>query len=443
MNRRRITALLALALIATASAFAFDWGGYLDNTTGLASAPVGAANADGEPVSVVLVQSTTLALFADVALGNWDLEAQGSYTFTPAVPLLFDLDMATIGTDVIASGAGATTFGFSAGRDRYRDSVGYLLNHPLDGIKFNVNQARSAFRFGVGTTALLQRPSNRIVLGTLDILDQAEGTQIFASPRLIATFDYRILEAIAGQHLSVAATINEDLRPQDQLTAPRTEVEDPRAGGLVDTQYVSLSLNGAISPNLFQSFYYTLNTGSRLEFIETQQSGTGSWYQYQSFVGHMAGLELTYFLPTVLNSRARLFGQFSTGDTSWAGAFVPLSPSTYSDVFTLQPGNSAHLGVSYSLRPLSVIDLDILQTELRAVTYFRTSGTGEVSEPSVDPTSDGAYVGSDINLILTAVPLSDLRVVLKSGLFVPNSAVMSSDNENVDFQVTLQAVLRF
>ena len=437
MTVRRLIALGALALIALTPAVAFDWGGYLDNTTGLASAPVGAEN------ETLFVQSTSLALWADVALGNWDLEAQGMYNFTLAVPVLFDLNSFTLGTDVIASEAGATTFGFSMGRDRYADSVGYLLNHPLDGVKININQPRSSFRFGLGTTALLQRPTNRVVLGTLDILDLSDGTRFFASPRLIGTFDYRILEAIGTQHLTFGVTINEDLRAADQLTEPGTEIEDPTAGGLVDTQYASVSLSGPIIPNLYQTFYYTLNAGSELEYVADDASTTGSWYQYQSFLAHMAGLEVTYFLPQVLNSRARLFGQWSTGDTTWADAFVPLSPSTYSDVFTLQPGNSAHLGVSYSLRPLAVIDLDILQAELRAVTYFRTSGTGEVSEPAVDPASSGAYVGSDINLILTAVPFSDLRVVLKGGLFVPNGDVMSPDNENVDYQVTLQGVLRF
>jgi hypothetical protein len=437
MKSTRLTALIILLVLAAAPGFAFDWGGYLDNTTGIASAPVGAAS------PVLLVQSTSLALWATAELGNWDLDAQGSYTFTPAIPLLFDLDRFTFGTDVIATDAGATSFGISLGRDRFRDVTGYVLNHTLDGVKLQINQARSSFRLGVGTTALLQRPTNQIVLGTLDILDLSDGTKIFAPARLIGTVDYRIIEAIAGQHLTVSATFNQDLRPEDQLTAPGTELADPTAGGSVDTQYVSLSLSGALTPGLYQTFYYTLNTGRQLEFVEDAKSSTGSWYQYQNTLGHMAGLELSYFLPEVLNSRARVFGQFSTGDSSWSDSFVPLSPSSFSDVFTLQPGNSSHLGVSYSLRPLAAIDLDILQTELRAVSYFRTSGSGEVSEPSVSPASSGSYVGSDINLIVTAVPFSDLRLVFKSGLFVPNGDVMSPENENVDYQVTLQGVLRF
>jgi len=66
-----------------------------------------------------------------------------------------------------------------------------------------------------------------------------------------------------------------------------------------------------------------------------------------------------------------------------------------------------------------------------------------VSEAAVDPASDGAYVGTDVNLVLTAVPFSDLRLVLKGGVFAPNRAVMSPENDSVDYQVTLQGVLRF
>jgi hypothetical protein len=95
------------------------------------------------------------------------------------------------------------------------------------------------------------------------------------------------------------------------------------------------------------------------------------------------------------------------------------------------------------VRPLAALGSDVLQTELRSVSYFRSAGSGSVSEPTVNSASDDTYVGTDVNLVLTAVPFSYLRLVLKSGIFAPNSAVMSSGNEDIDYQVTLQGVLRF
>ena len=413
---KRLLVLLVMILVAGSLA-AFDFGGYLDNTTGLRNAPVGAPNA------VQLIQSTTLALWVNQPLGAWTLDAQGSYTFTPTIPLLFDLDRLTLGTDVIASEAGATTFGFTIGRSTFTDPTGSILNHTLDGLRLQVNRTRSSFRFGAGTTALLQKPTNQIILSTPDILDLSEPSVRFAPPRLIAQFEYRALEAFAGQHLTLAALMQEDLRPTDELTPVGSEIEDPTAGGRVDTQYATLALSGPLGPGIFHRLYYTLNSGRRLEYVESEKSGTGSWYQYEEILAHMAGAELTWFLPQTLNSRARLFGLYSTD------AFVPLSPSSYSDVFTLQPGNSAHIGVSYSLRPLAGLGSDVLQTELKSVSYFRSAG--------------GGYVGTDFNVIVTAVPLSDVRLVLTGGAFVPEPAMMSPQDEGIDYQVTLQGVVRF
>jgi hypothetical protein len=61
----------------------------------------------------------------------------------------------------------------------------------------------------------------------------------------------------------------------------------------------------------------------------------------------------------------------------------------------------------------------------------------------VDPGKNGSYVGTDLNLSLTAQPFSDLRIVLAGGIFLPNAAVMTTGNEKVDYQVTLQGVFRF
>ncbi|MFW5743793.1 MAG: hypothetical protein ACOCW3_06155 [Spirochaetota bacterium] len=434
--------LFGVFVLLAASVIAFDWGGYLDNTTGYANVPPGGETIDG------LIQRLEGGLWLEQSVGEWTLDAHGFLRWTPAdsPKLLADLNRLTLSTDVTASEAGAATFGFTVGRSRYADATGHVLDHTLDGVKLHLNMRRASFRFAAGTTALIQKPANAIVLSRLDAADLSEPTKLFAPARLIADFEYRMLELFAGQDFAVAATTQEDLRPEEELTAVGTESADPAAGGRVDTQYVTVRSTGPVGPGLFQTSYYTLNSGRRLEYVEDADAGTGFSYQYRPVLAHLAGTQLTWFLPEVLNSRARLFGQFSTGEsekTEWSDRFVPLAPPSYSDVFTLQPGNSAHLGVSYSVRPLAALDSDVLQTELAGVFYFRSTGSGRVSEPAVEPASEGAFLGSDINLELTAVPFSDLRLVLKGGLFVPNASVMSADNKNVDYQTSLQGVLRF
>lgn len=433
---KRLT-LLLLALAVAVSASAFDYGGSLDNTTGVERPVV-----DGYRP---LVQRTAVALWAAARFGAWTLDAQGSYTMTlvpgsSTAPLaathLFDLDRLALASSVPAEIAGLSRFGLTVGRSRFADVSGQVMGHTLDGLRLETTMPKSSFGFSAATTALLQKPTSRLVFGTLDALDLADPDKLFAPARLLVGIDYRMVDLVAGQTVTLGALVQEDLRRQDELIPVGTNTLQPLGGGHIDTQYASLVIGGGLAPGLFHRTYYTLNSGRRLEFVADDASVTGFSYQYQTILAHLAGSRLDYFRPELLGARASLFGQFSSA------GFLPLAAPAYSDVLSLQPGNSAHIGVSLSVRPLSAAGLDILQTELKGVAYFRPSGTGPVSEGSVVPESDGSYVGTDINLALTAVPFSDLRLVLAGGVFVGNEAVIAA-SQNVDYQVVLQAVLRF
>lgn len=439
--------LVTLLILVALSASAFDWGGYLDNTTGVA-----VPSAVGNPAD--LIQSTSLGLWTQAGLGSWDFYAEGSYTFTPTLPLLFEIDELTLTTDVIAGQPGASTVGLTVGRTRFSEPSTAFLNATLDGVRMQLSGAQTRLRFSAATTALLFRPSNPIVISNLDASPILNEDALFAPPRLLVGLDFRALEVVGGQHLNLGLLVQEDLRPQDQLTDPFTDTKQLDGGGRLDTQYVTIGLSGGVAPGLFQRVYYTLNTGRSLSFISDAESPTGSWYEYTLVLGHLAGLELTWFLPEVVNSRVRFFGQFSSGDPDaedyiegntegMSTAFVPLSAPVISNTFSLKPGNSSHVGVSYSARPLAAIGADVLQAEAKAVLYLRSSGSGAVSEPTVNADSDGLYVGTDLNLVLTYQPFSDVRLVLANGMFLPNAAVMNAGSEDLQYQGTLQAIVRF
>ncbi len=450
---------LLVALLLTASASAWDFGGYIDAAGGLEKAP---SSADPEAPVVKAFYSATAAAWLYHSFGAWTLDTQGSVLNSSTTTYLLDLDRLVLGGVFPAEAGGARSFGFQVGRMQFSDATGYVLNHRLDGIKLQVGRTSSSFSAGIGTTALLQKPTSAVVMSLLDVLDLSDGAAVFAPPRLVATFEYQARGLIAGQDVTLGAVVQEDYRPEAELTPEFQTAADTSGGGRMDTQYLSLGISGGLSQGLFHRTYYALNTGRTLTYRADPDSVTGNAFQYTPIFGHLAGLELSYFLPQALNSRIRIGGQFSSGDkdadtyfdgntNEKATAFVPISASAFSDVFTLQPGNSSHVAVSYSLRPLSGIGVDILQTELSSVSYFRSTGGGDgsgvdrspVSEGAVDPDAEGAYVGTDIDLKFVVQPFSDLRVVLAAGLFLPNAEVMTPGNENVDYQFTLQGVLRF
>ena len=443
---KRILAIAVLVLLAAAG-FGFDFGGSIDNTTGVS---IRLDTAD----SARLIQRTAVALWARAPIGSWTFDAQGSYTYTPILPVLFDVDRMTLATRVQAPEAGVSNLGLTIGRTGFADVTGNVLATTLDGLRIELGQDRASLRFGVATNALRYRPTNPLAISRLDVSPTANQGRLLASPRLVASVDYTLLDLFARQNLALGVLVQEDLRPRDQLTAVGGTTSELDAGGRLDTQYVTVGLSGAIAPGLFHRTSYTLNTGRTLGFLPDSLSVTGFSYQYALILAHMASTELTLFLPEVLNSRVRLFGLFSTGDAdaltfvegntdATATSFVPLAAPRYSDGFSLKPGNSAHIGVSYSARPLAALGMDVLQAELSSVSYLRTAGRGAVSEGAVNPQSDGLYVGTDVNLALSYQPFSDLRIVLTNGVFVPNVDVMFAGSKDVKYQGTLRGVLRF
>lgn len=458
MTRTRILQLVvAVTLMSVAvGAVAFDWGGTLDNTTGVQAPAAGVEEPD-------LIQRTAVSLWMTQPLGAFTARVQGSYVFTPAIPVLLDIDELSLKGRIISPEQGPAAVDTALGRFAFTDPTGVVLNHTLDGVRLGINWSSATVSLGVGTTALILKPTSGIVLSDADAEDRASTDSLFTTPRLIAQAQLALVDLVANQTVTIGALVQEDLRPEDTLTAPGTEapvdgtgglVADPTAVGRTDTQYATLKIDGPVVQNLFHRTYYTLNTGRAFSALPNTDSGTGYAFDYAPILAHMAGAELSYFLPALLNSRIRLSGLYSSGDADLQSvfgkntaenytAFLPLTPSKFSEQNSLQPGNSAHVAISYNLRPLLPVGISWVQASVGAVGYFRTAGTGPVSLAAVDKTTEGSYVGSGVDLSVSARPFSDLRVVLASGLFFPNGDVMAPGNENVDYKVTLQGVLRF
>lgn len=460
----RLLAAAAILIIAAASATAFDWGGRLSNTTGIAGVTPG----PGEP-PIDLIQSDKLSLWIKQPLGSWAFNGEGSLTYTvgSAIPFIADLDRFNVTGQVVTPGLGPAAVDITVGRAAFSDVTNLVLQQKLDGLRLMLGRSRMQTTLGVATTALIINPSSGIVLSPVDAYDRSSGETLLTTPRVIAQAQLRLLNLFGGQNVVAGAVVQEDLRPQDSLNAPgiRAQVNiDGSPNGLVagqtspvigrtDTQYLTLQASGPIITDLFQKTFYVLNTGRSFSAVPDADSPTGYIYDYAPILAHMAGMELNYYLPAVLNSRVKLHGLFSTGDAdhvsvqgkslNTAGrstSFVPLTLSGFSDVFTLQPGNSANIGVSYLLRPLSTVGLEWIQTEAAFVSYLRTAGGGPVSASGVDAATTQSYVGSELDVSVTAQPFSDLRVSLGSGFFFPNGDIM---NETLDYQVTLEGVLRF
>jgi hypothetical protein len=255
----------------------------------------------------------------------------------------------------------------------------------------------------------------------------AKNDQSFGPRRLVESARAAFPELFLFQDLSLEAVFQQDLN--EGLAKPG---ESSTLGGSppISTQYFSAALSGPLASPLYWSAYGTLETGQTLS-----AEGGGAWAE-SNVLAFQFGFSLRAYFRETLNSRAEaalLFtsgdvdaGSFATGNAKDAYTlFVPITPQTLGSAAEFKPGNLMRLLASFSIKPFSDSGgelIENLQFYLRALGFFRPT-TGALSMGGTDPASTTPYLGFELDGGAAWVPLSDLRLGLTAGVFVPNSGV--------------------
>ena len=150
----------------------------------------------------------------------------------------------------------------------------------------------------------------------------------------------------------------------------------------------------------------------------------------------MGTFGLRYYLQDKFFSKAGFKFIYSSGDSDYltdftegntkAGSanFIPISMSSFAQIFSPQPGNIFLAQLNYSIKPFGSgknKKLQNIQTELKVSGFFRST-TGEISEPGIDPLSDSLYLGTEIDAVVNFRPFSDLGIGLSGGIFIPGTS---------------------
>ncbi|MFP4303137.1 MAG: hypothetical protein ACLFQZ_13995 [Spirochaetaceae bacterium] len=448
---KRSALLLLLFLFSASLLYAFDWGGSLTNSSQFENQP---EDSDEDE----FYQENTLSLYLSTPVGeNSEFSADAAYTFSTDRAFLLQLRQAHV-TRTVRPDSGVSRFRTRIGRFYSTDPTGEVLRHPLDGVRLGFAWPGLELGLTAGYTGLLQQPVGNVSLSKLDQVDD-EDEDLFAPSRLIGQINASMPELFLGQSVDVALLFQEDLRDPDDgdLIEPGVGTAEPTRGGLVDTQYAVLSVNGPLQSNFYYTVYGIANTGRTLSFVEDDDSDTGQAYEYKPFLAGLFGAKLDYFLPDFFSSRASLFGRLGTGDKDYnsytegntdgkANLFTPITAASAGEVFGIEPGNSAHIGVSYSVQPFSDSPngwLKRLQGELSGYSFFRTAGEGVTSVSAVDSGTSERYLGSEIDFAVRARPYSDFGIGFTTGLFFANSSAMFDEANDVDWIARLDASLSF
>lgn len=432
MNGRFLTAALLIAFFVAPVTFAVDFGGSLENDTGVSKAVTDTSGS--------VDQTDTLSAWFQLPFGASALFfAQGSYQFTLDRPYLFDVDKAYLEAVATDIPNGPVKLTFDLGRAQMSDMSGYVMNTRADGARLTFGYPRAQLSVNLGYTGLLLKPNSTVVMSQVDATAAGTSSVILGSPRIVGDFELLLPDAFARQALGFALLFQQDMRSQFSLVSAGTETLEPTSGGALNTQYAGLALSGPVTSQLYYGAYGFLNTGTTLSYIPDSSSSTGYSYQYVPILAYMAGARMSYFFPGATESRLQIRGAFSSGDPdatayyegntgSLSTTFVPISQSQFALIFSPQLGNSANAEVNFSLKPLAGLGVDALKSlrvEAKSVAYFRTAfspstGAGApVSEAGLLPGSTSPYLGTEVDGTIGVKPLSDLSVVFSGGAFFP------------------------
>ena len=450
MKPRLLACAAALVIVVSGPLRSLEIGGTIDNATALT------AQTD---LSFSQVDKLSLWALHDFT-EDMRFAVQASYTYSLQIPYIFDLDYAELSVAFPRLLGLSSLTSLSLGRFGLSDFSGYVLSTTIDGVFSRVLFPSLSLSAAIGYTGLLLKPVSSVLMSRSDLVDRSDTTVILGPPRLVEYVELTLSEVAFRQDVTVAAVFQQDLRPSDSLVQAGQSEESADRGGPVHTQYFGLGLSGPlVYPVYYDGFFY-METGSTLSYLPDSGSTTGYSYQASSILAWLSGAGVQLYFDRLFYSVAQLRFLLSAGDPDFFGfiegnaagdalMFLPVSSTPLSLVFSPLLGNMATIELSYSLRPLvwsEITALENIQTLVKAISFFRTV-SGSISAPGVNPNSASRYLGTEVDFIVNARPLSDVGAAFAWGVFLPHNwtadAPLLSEEWPIANVLRLQVFLSF
>ncbi len=433
--------------------FAFDWGGSI---TTINTSQAVAEGSDDD----TFINREKLVMYLTGNIGS-------TREYVTQLGLLFDSEEPTFAVDIerlfiqntrTPESESVVRLVTRLGRFNVSDPIGYIVRHPVDGGAIVVSGRRWDLDLSAGTTALVNRSFSNASMSIRDEVDIEDEDEYFGPGRFIGIVRLGLPDIVPTQNVGFSIIAQEDMRDPSSVVQEGDEPTDvDEAGGVLDTQYLLVTIDGTIVGNLFYEVGYALGLGRTLSLIEDEAAVGGEAYRYEQIRSHLVSAGVEYYLTDFLSSVVRAGVTVTTGDDDYssytegntdgyATMFTPIAGRSAGAVFGLQPGNATIVDLSYVLRPFGGATSSFLsefQTEASFYSFFRTAGSGPVSVSEVDASTDEVYLGSEVDVALRFRPYSDFGFGLTTGVFVGNESALLDEVDSLDWIVRLQASLSF
>ena len=423
---KKILILVITAVVSVFSLSASDFGLTVDSNYSLPFL-------GGEPVSFdAQTYSVKAALWANGSItDDMSYEFQGSYTLTESRNFFLELDQFQYNAKFFLPAEQAVIMDLKAGRLSFSDFSGRIFSHSGDGFSLSFGFPEvSATVFGT-YTGLLQMPSNAIMMSASDVADAAvepvPNWGPLGVPRLVEGITVTLPGFLEQQNIILSGIFQQDLRKQADLV---------EGGSTLFSFYAGLGFMGPM-PGV-SSLFYTL-----------YGYGSSGWYGDNIILSFLSGAGINYLMPAFFSSRIALDFLYSSGDadhdafyegntSGYSTAFIPITAAPAGLVFTDQQTNIFYISSSYSLKPFSTGDSEILKNTLvllKPVFLFRSTA-GPVQAGGVSEGATGLYLGTEIDLSIMARLFSDLGFSLNGGIYMP-SAIMEVSSPQIKLSAAL------
>jgi len=382
---------------------AWDWGLLLDQTAGLESV------AGGEVIDGFSYSGTFIPWFQSPLgeSGKLYISAGTTFEYNNGKPFFIPELLRT-----------ELSFRFGnnrelkAGRILYNDPLGFIASGLFDGARLSLDTGLGTMGFGLWYTGLLYKKNVQITMTGYDLaafnedLDYSNFMDTyFSSRRLMAAVDWDIPDLREWLRLKMALIAQFDLNGRDEK---------------YHSQYLA-----ARASMPYNNFIFDL--GGSLELAEI----TGAVQKFK--IGLAGELGIAWMLPTSIKDRLSFTARLSSGvlnDDSAFAAFVPITTALQGDVLNAKLSGLSMLRLNYSVLLHETLSFSL------ASSYFILNDLATYK--GLPAGRDGHLLGNEFSGSLIWSPLSDLRLTLGGGVFLP---AMGNAGGDTIWRINMNAVL--
>ena len=402
-----ITALLALPALRIS---AWDWGLLLDNTASLES-----VDADTGSQSDGFLYSGTLIPWFSSPLGT-----SGKLYLSAGATADYEKENWTFIPELLRTElsfrSNSSGLEFRAGRMLYADPLGFIAGGLFDGARLSRDFSFGAMGIGVWYTGLLYKENAQITMTNDDLvsyysdLDYSNfADTYFASRRLMFALDWDYPDMKEWLRFRMAYIGQLDLNGRDESYS---------------SHYLAVKAGIPISS-------FTLDLGGCVTLAQITDINDDK----QIKIGLAGELGIGWALPTSIQDRLSFTGRFSSGTVDSDGklaAFVPITTVSQGDVLKAKLSGLSMLRLDYTARLHESFSFTL------ASSYFILSDLGTWQGFLTE--RDGYLLGNEFSGHLIWSPVSDLRLNLGGGVFLPS---MGNADPKADpiWRIDLNAVL--